>query len=54
MCSLVNETVVWFLGACDPTQCRNGGTCHTLGPAVNDFLCLCPDNFFGESCELGS
>ena len=37
------------LPVCGMTYCENGGTC--IKNEVNDFLCACPELFFGARCE---
>lgn len=37
------------LPVCGTTYCENGGTC--IKNEVNDFLCACPEFFFGARCE---
>ncbi|XP_013384662.1 lactadherin isoform X2 [Lingula anatina] len=35
---------------CDSQPCLNGGTCTVDG---DNFLCVCPDNFGGDTCNTG-
>lgn len=36
---------------CLDMPCMNGATCINLEPRLR-FRCICPDGFWGESCEL--
>ena len=35
---------------CTPSPCNNGATCVDLG---RRFLCKCPPNFIGATCDTG-
>ncbi|KAJ8041493.1 Hyalin [Holothuria leucospilota] len=40
---------------CDSSPCQNGGTCFdTVFDAVNQFICVCPEEFTGPNCSLSS
>ena len=37
---------------CDANPCESGGTCISLASG-DDFLCRCPVNRDGQTCQLG-
>uniref|UniRef100_A0A4W6G4V4 EGF-like domain-containing protein n=1 Tax=Lates calcarifer TaxID=8187 RepID=A0A4W6G4V4_LATCA len=41
------------LPVCDPDPCQNGGKCERLLDS-NDWLCECPDGYYGDTCEKES
>ncbi|XP_035769014.1 uncharacterized protein LOC118455146 [Neolamprologus brichardi] len=38
------------LPVCDPDPCQNGGKCERLLDS-NEWLCNCPDRYYGDTCE---
>lgn len=41
------------LPVCNPDPCQNGGKCERLLDS-NDWLCECPDGYYGDTCEKES
>lgn len=39
------------LDSCRTNPCLNGGTCVSLKPS---YRCRCPDNYYGNHCELST
>lgn len=38
---------------CVREPCLNGGTCQEKDYPFGSYLCICPEDFYGETCELG-
>ena len=43
LCSIISLIV------CQPSPCRNGGSCYMVNG--NDYVCLCPSSYTGRQCE---